>query len=512
MVRSFGSSRAGLLVIAMLTGALSSLAFEPYGVWPFYSLFVCFVYWSISCRGTLQSGAAQVMLCSVVHFGIGLFWLVPGLVRAAELSVVLSSLVWVCIVGVMSLKLLLICFWSRLIDRPLLRPLAFGALWALQEHVRALLFSGFPWLTTPETLVDSPFRPMLPYVGGTLLGAIFVILLVGGLELVVRWTAQRFPSRLVFACMPVTSLALAGVILDSQSDRDSSQFIKVGAVHTMRPSQHGWNPDRITQQIDELTATTAPILTPDLRLVVWPESAVPAPDRLIAPFLTRTREVLANTSTTLVFGATKSADGYAIAGEFNVARAVNPDNTYMKRKLVPFGERRPVFPFDLLLADQLAGSRDLFLPGVGRQPLLRTFAGEAIVGICFEAAFSGLLLESDGLSNARLLVVASNDEWFRGTPLVPQHHVIVRLRAAEFGLPAVHSTNGGITSIISEKGKTLASTQAAQPRAITSKIFVPKKPSFYALEIGASALIPTIFLTFVMFLQLITSVSAWKSD
>ena len=57
---------------------------------------------------------------------------------------------------------------------------------------------------------------------------------------------------------------------------------------------------------------------------------------------------------------------------------------------------------------------------------------------------------------AQLLLAASNDVWYRGTTLTYQHLNHSVMRAVEYGLPLVNSTNGGISAIIDNQGRILA--------------------------------------------------------
>jgi apolipoprotein N-acyltransferase len=86
---------------------------------------------------------------------------------------------------------------------------------------------------------------------------------------------------------------------------------------------------------------------------------------------------------------------------------------------------------------------------------LRVAGQRVAVNICYEDAFGEEVIRQ--LPEATLLANFTNDAWW-GDSLGPQQHLqIAQARSLETGRPLLRATNTGVTAIIDEKGRVLAS-------------------------------------------------------
>ena len=142
-------------------------------------------------------------------------------------------------------------------------------------------------------------------------------------------------------------------------------------------------------------------------------------------------------------------------GEFRYYNAITVtgegDGTYLKQKLVPFGEYVPLQDllrglitfFDLPMSD--------FARGPAEQALLQAKGYEIAPFICYEVVYpefaAGLSAQSD------LLLTVSNDTWF-GTSIGPlQHLQMAQMRALEAGRWMIRATNNGKSALIDPFGE-----------------------------------------------------------
>ena len=85
-------------------------------------------------------------------------------------------------------------------------------------------------------------------------------------------------------------------------------------------------------------------------------------------------------------------------------------------------------------------------------------APPAVVLICYEAIFPGMIPRGDGRPG--WIVMVTNDAWFGGGSGPYQHYAMARYRAIEEGLPVARAASGGISAIVDAYGQEVAATSA----------------------------------------------------
>jgi apolipoprotein N-acyltransferase len=153
---------------------------------------------------------------------------------------------------------------------------------------------------------------------------------------------------------------------------------------------------------------------------------------------------------------------------------------YAKRQLVPFGEFLPfenvltrVLPFIeniALFNSRLApgdGSRLMYINGVNYGGL-----------VCFDSIFARLARQSvrDG---ADILIISTNDSWFRDSAAIYHHNAQAVLRAVQNNRYVVRSANTGISSFISPTGRILRQTEVFERTAITQEVGLARGMTLY---------------------------------
>lgn len=188
------------------------------------------------------------------------------------------------------------------------------------------------------------------------------------------------------------------------------------------------------------------------QLLLWPESVLPY-EWLMGPQAEpATRALLSSFDTTLISGV--------FIGDYNSMIGIDPNKgllgRYNKMHLVPFGEYVPY---------RAAFSK---IPGLGRwleeeifpldvKPgkkyhIFNTRHGRVGGMICFESMLPGI---ARGLTRhgAEMIVVATNDAWFKKSPAAAQHVALARLRAIENRRWLAQAANSGLSVIIDSRGR-----------------------------------------------------------
>jgi apolipoprotein N-acyltransferase len=125
---------------------------------------------------------------------------------------------------------------------------------------------------------------------------------------------------------------------------------------------------------------------------------------------------------------------------------------YGKVKMVPLGE---YIPFQEILGGiigRLSPQRGSQSPGNPNQLIDTTF-GRAIVGICYESAFSDIFRRQAAAGGQFILTASNNDPY--NAAMQFQHHAQDTMRAIETDRWAVRATNTGLSAFVNPHGKTL---------------------------------------------------------
>jgi len=127
---------------------------------------------------------------------------------------------------------------------------------------------------------------------------------------------------------------------------------------------------------------------------------------------------------------------------------------YHKQHLVPFGEILPLEEALGPIWDKLDIDDSDFSYPQSNQYVININGIKAGVSICYESAYQQEILKA--LPDAQFLVMSSNDSMFRNTAELQQHHNIARMRALESGRWIARVTKTGITAVIDDKAKVIA--------------------------------------------------------
>ena len=437
-------------VIALLAGALSTLSFAPYNLWPLGMLSAALLY-----QGLQQVNGKQAALRGGA-WGLGLFvsgvsWIYISIHLHGNASPLLAGILTGGLELILSLFFALMAWvWVRLFRNhsPWLGSLGFAAIWVAQEVFRSWFLTGFPWLYHGYAHTQTWLSGWAPIGGVWMLGGISVFIAC----LLSEWRLVRRPLQAGLAVALVAALWLAGYGL-KQVDWTHSKGkpLSVNLVQANIEQSRKWDPDYITHTLSLYRDLT--YAQPATDLVVWPETAVPVLQSQSQYFVDGIAANLAERGSTLITGIPvddMQPDGMKIYNGIMVGGS-DPQSEYLKQKLVPFGEYVP-------LEDLLRGLIDFFnLPmssfsrGPADQQPLRAAGYNLAPLICYEAVYPDFAAKLAAKSD--LLITISNDSWF-GSSIGPlQHLQMAQMRAIESQRWMIRATNNGVTALIDQYGQ-----------------------------------------------------------
>lgn len=314
------------------------------------------------------------------------------------------------------------------------------AAWVLFEWSLVWIFTGFPWLAVGYAAAGWPLQGYAP-LGGVYALSFLTVSVAGMLWLLVRHRPKfLFPLLLVLGI----GEALRHVQWTTPAGEPVATALLQGNIEQemkFRPERYA----RILETYAQLAEATR------ARLIVFPETAVPAfIDRVDPAYLRRLETLAKRNDGDLVLGAPyrRGNDYYNSV----LTLGVSPSQAYHKMHLVPFGEFVP--PGFRWTLDLLSIPLSDFSRGAPDQPPLAVAGQRVAVNICYEDAFGDEIARR--APEATLLVNVSNVAWF-GDSLAPAQHLqIARLRAIETGRMHLAATNTGITAAIDRDGRVLA--------------------------------------------------------
>lgn len=474
-----------LVVACLLSTAGYVLAFAPFNV------FVCAFGFAVPLLLTgsvTQSRRRYAMACA----GFGFFgWLFTLL----WLRHVYAPYGWF---GVLALAGILMWFtggWCYLAGRAL-RSLQHGSfsqrmvlllglsgMWVVLEWVRSWLLSGFPWnpLSASQWLQPAMLSvaAYTGHYGVSFLLIFFNLALLSHLGTLLKRPSQTAvesrhletlqpktfgllrgmrPELLVALLMVVASLVAYLVSFN----RPREPLLEAAVIQPWIPAKiTAWTTEERQAQLQSLGHLTyqAVFANPDDRpdLVVWHETAAPFAyvSRVNTGLMYWMQTLIADTGVPILHGGT--VVHYGAEEVINALFLTTLDGPhqrfYSKRRLVPFGEYIPLQPILGWIGKVVPGS---FTTIPGQQPeLLPLKVGERTVRlhplICYEDIFPKLARE--GVKEADLIVVVTNDAWYGTEGGAYQHASHSVLRAVETRRPVIRCGNNGWSGWIDEQGR-----------------------------------------------------------
>ncbi len=450
-------------VVALLLGALATLALPPFHIVPVLIPAFTGLLWMIGASRNHWSAAAVGWWFGFGHFLAGLYWVAIAF-SVAGVALWAAPVAVHALAGVAALYPAVVAALTQLGGAEGVRGVVvFALLWTVGEWARGVLvMGGFPWNLIGYGWAFS--EAMIQFAALTgVLGLSLITVLAAAMPAALATATGAAPARrapawrgLAIVALVLAAIWAGGALRLAGASSDQVAGVRLRIVQANIAQHHKWREDLRADHLArhlELSASPAPV---PISHLIWPETASPY-------VLQRDPQALA------ALAAAAPAGGLLITGAI---RTTPPDGTpfriwnslhaidaggairgtYDKFHLVPFGEYVPLRAV-LAVAKLTVGEVDF-----SRGPGPRTLHLDGLPGvsplICYEAIFGGRVADTD--DRPGWLLNVTNDAWY-GTSTGPyQHMAQARLRTVEEGLPLVRAANTGISAVVDAYGRVIA--------------------------------------------------------
>ncbi|HEY1433887.1 MAG TPA: apolipoprotein N-acyltransferase [Thermoanaerobaculia bacterium] len=442
----------------VLSGLLFALAFPPFE-WAVL-LPIALVPW-LAALATEQSPARAFwsgVLFGLAYWCLSISWIfyvvthyggqngVMGVVCLTILALILAE--WPAVVA-----------WGSVAAAPAgsgWRMAAVPLVWVATEHVRCVVYKGFPWNLTAHALYRHPIWMQTASVWGVFgVGA----LVVSVSALLAHAISRRRPRPAAAAALLVMAAGGWGAWRLSASPATGTPELGVALLQPNLTEESRSTPEKAVASYQTVLGQAREAADGFPALILIPESALPAYWQHSAA-LRQDLATLAHRGPLLLFNdVEEELDGRY----YNAARLLGPQGlsgpSYRKIHLVPFGEYVPL-PKIFFFVRQISTEIGAFTPAP-RPTLLRSGILAIGTAICYEAIYPSLAREETA-DGANLLATISNDSWYGRGGAQEQHFAGAVLRSVENARYLVRAAITGISGIVDERGRIRAESRPDQ--------------------------------------------------
>lgn len=460
------------LLIALLSGALLPLSLAPFDYWPL-AIVSCAGLYALLQISSLQKASPRSFFLNTFFYGLGLFgigvsWVFVSIYTYGQTPLLLALLMTGLFVS--SLAFVFALPWwlaARYIgNKQRYLPLLFTAVWLLVEWLRTWLFTGFPWLFSGYSQLETPLSGWAPIIGVLGIGAIIAYtstLAIHSYRALREKDFSHINSPIKYSLPLVIFFWGAGAFLQNiQWTQPDDKPLSVSLVQGNVGLFEKWDYRNHPAIVERYFSLTEPLWeTSDI--ILWPENAIPLIRHEAQWILEQLDSQAKSTKTNFQLGILT----YDIERQryYNTMLSLGEGSGhYYKRRLVPFGEYMPLENWLRGLINFFDLPLSIIIPGESKQPLLTSHTLKVASLICYEIAYPDLTARTARDSN--YLLTVSNDAWFNDSIAPQQHLQLAQMRALENGRYLIRGTNNGVSAIINPDG----SIQSQGPQFTTTVI------------------------------------------
>ncbi len=462
---------------AAFSGAIATLAFAPFSIWPAMLLSLISFFLLIASRSAKE--AAFIGLSwGLGHFATGISWVYVVIDKFGGMPTAIG----LCLIFLLVLYLSFYpALFAYLLRRTTLTTaqtylLLAPSLWLGIDWLRGWFLTGFPWLWSGYSQIDGPLASFAPLFG---VQGITLALVLSAAAFTVAYLNRAFSALLI----PVVIFSASWVTERIDWVWETDNKVKVAMVQGNVPQELKWLPEyRWPTLLSYQDLTRAHW---DADLIIWPEAAIPAFERELPAFFERLDKAAIKQNVAIITGV---LDQDTKGRYFNNVISLGKNGTegysypaaqsYSKHHLLVFGEFVPFEELLRPLAPLFNLPMSSFTRGEKVQPNLQAKNYQLAPAICYEIAFNEQVRESL-TPDSDFILTLSNDTWF-GRSIGPHQHLeIARMRALENGKPVLRATNTGLTAAINYQGKIIAQIPQFETKVLRAEVPTTKGQTPY---------------------------------
>ena len=377
-------------------------------------------------------------------------------------------------------------------------------LWTGVEYLRSLGVLGFPWNSLAYT--QGYYLSLIQYVSFTsVYGVSLWVVTINVIILLILKNFSNFKKIIIYFIALILLFIVPwiyGTIVIPDEEKAPEEQLRVGLIQGNVDPNIKWNDEFFEENWRIYNELTLEAAQSKPHLIIWPETAVPDYLRVSDFYLTNIRELLNRIKIPLITGAPDfkylpDQEYLTFNGVFLMTPGHPGFQIYRKLHLVPFGERVPfteTFPFLKDFLESLEMGEGNFSPGSeivsfnvpimnqdslsNSKKLARNHINAPVV-ICFESLFPELVRKFI-LKGADILIIITNDAWFKRSA-APFHHAQVAIfRAIEHRISIARCANTGVSMFVDPYGRTLQNSSIFKKLYLVHDIPLRSETTFFS--------------------------------
>jgi apolipoprotein N-acyltransferase len=456
------------IIFCLSAGLMMGLTVAPTEFWILAWFSLAPLWFLIS----TEKNNKQVLLCALAwgigYQGLALSWIAGihpmtwmGVPFFASLLITAFCLLFITIWGALLvvlwayLTVLLTKNYKKYLPQQLSRIITGVALWSILEFI----WSNGPLWWSPLAYTQSPNNLLIlqlgQFSGTTTVTAAIVLVNALFAEALISKINNRSDVKFLFLSSVITLifLHLIGLILYSTPLTDEpKQIIRVGIIQGNIPNEIKLYPEGWRKAIEGYTTGYKTLAKEGVDIVLTPETALPFfwDDQI--ENVSSLYQVILTEKVPVWVGAFGRRGQSFTNSLFTIDPKGKTLSRYDKVQLVPLGE---YIPFEQILGNLInrLSPLDAHLVAGKTNQLFDSPFGRAIVGICYDSAFSEHF-RRQAAEGGEFIITASNNAHYSSS-MARQHHAQDVMRAIETNRWAARATNTGYSAIVNPRGKTV---------------------------------------------------------